>query len=86
MRNACADSLLAMNTQNPFSLSGKIALIAGASRGIGLAIGREVARAGARTILASRSLALLAEAGLDNLHHEATMLGAAKKVVELAGN
>ena len=31
-------------------------------------------------------LALLAEAGLDNLHHEATMLGAAKKVVELAGN
>ena len=31
-------------------------------------------------------LALLAEAGLPNLHHEATMLGAAKKVVELAGN
>lgn len=31
-------------------------------------------------------LALLAEAGLDNLHHEATMLGAARKVVELAGN
>lgn len=31
-------------------------------------------------------LALLAEAGLDNLHHESTMLGAAKKVVELAGN
>jgi succinyl-CoA synthetase beta subunit len=31
-------------------------------------------------------LALLAEAGLANLHHEATMLGAAKKVVELAGN
>ncbi|MDQ5895701.1 MAG: hypothetical protein QG596_1962, partial [Actinomycetota bacterium] len=26
------------------------------------------------------------EAGLDNLHHEATMLGAARKVVELAGN
>jgi len=31
-------------------------------------------------------LALLGEAGLDNLHHESTMLGAARKVVELAGN
>ena len=29
-------------------------------------------------------LRLLAEAGLDNLHNEATMLGAAKRVVELA--
>ena len=29
-------------------------------------------------------LALLDEAGMDNLHHESTMLGAAKKVVELA--
>jgi len=29
-------------------------------------------------------LALLANAGLSNLHHEATMLGAAKRVVELA--
>ncbi len=31
-------------------------------------------------------LALLGEAGLSNLHHEATMLGAAKRVVELAGS
>jgi succinyl-CoA synthetase beta subunit len=30
-------------------------------------------------------LAILDEAGLDNLHHESTMLGAAKRVVELAG-
>jgi succinyl-CoA synthetase beta subunit len=30
-------------------------------------------------------LAILAEAGLSNLHQETTMLGAAKKVVELAG-
>ena len=37
-------------------------------------------------INSEEGLALLAEAGLDNLHHEATMLGAAKKVVELAGN
>jgi gluconate 5-dehydrogenase len=38
------------------SLEGRTALVAGASRGIGLAIAREMARAGARTILAARSL------------------------------
>ena len=44
----------------PFlSLQNKTALIAGASRGIGLAIARQVAEAGAHTILASRSLAAL---------------------------
>jgi len=40
---------------NPFSLSNKTALIAGASRGIGLAIARSLSAAGARTILAARS-------------------------------
>ena len=30
-------------------------------------------------------LALLAESGIENIHHEKTMLGAAEKVVELAG-
>ena len=30
-------------------------------------------------------LALLSESGIDNLHYEKTMLGAAEKVVELAG-
>lgn len=44
-----------MNT-TPFSLHGKTALINGASRGIGLAIARGMAAAGAKTILASRSL------------------------------
>jgi NAD(P)-dependent dehydrogenase (short-subunit alcohol dehydrogenase family) len=39
----------------PFSLAGKSALIAGASRGIGLAIARAMAEAGAHTILAARS-------------------------------
>jgi gluconate 5-dehydrogenase len=39
-----------------FDLSGKTALIAGASRGIGLAIAKLTAEAGAHTILASRSL------------------------------
>jgi len=40
---------------NPFSLAGKTALVAGASRGIGLAIAREMAGAGAQVILAARS-------------------------------
>jgi gluconate 5-dehydrogenase len=38
------------------TLANKTALIAGASRGIGLAIAQDVARAGAHTILASRSI------------------------------
>lgn len=42
--------------QNPFSLSGRTALVAGASRGIGQAIAEALARAGARTLLASRDL------------------------------
>ncbi len=40
---------------NPFSLNGKTALIAGASRGIGLAIARGMRDAGATVILAARS-------------------------------
>lgn len=45
--------------QNPFSLDGRTALVAGASRGIGQAIGEALARAGARTLLASRSTGAL---------------------------
>jgi NAD(P)-dependent dehydrogenase (short-subunit alcohol dehydrogenase family) len=45
-----------MSKENPFSLEGKTALVAGASRGIGLAIAEAVARAGAHTILAARSM------------------------------
>ena len=40
---------------NMFSLTGKTALVAGASRGIGLAIAQQMAAAGAHTILAARS-------------------------------
>jgi gluconate 5-dehydrogenase len=40
---------------NPFSLTGKTALITGASRGIGLAIARGMHAAGAKVILAARS-------------------------------
>ncbi|MBI3682330.1 MAG: SDR family oxidoreductase [Acidobacteria bacterium] len=47
---------IVVSRPNPFSLEGKTALINGASRGIGLAIAREAAAAGARAILASRSL------------------------------
>jgi len=50
-----------MTTQHPFSLAGKTALVAGASRGIGQAIAEALARAGARTILASRNMEALAK-------------------------
>ncbi|HLY16896.1 MAG TPA: SDR family oxidoreductase [Bryobacteraceae bacterium] len=46
---------------NPFSLNGKTALVAGASRGIGLAIAQHLAEAGAGTILAARSIDKLME-------------------------
>jgi NAD(P)-dependent dehydrogenase (short-subunit alcohol dehydrogenase family) len=58
-----------------FSLEGKTALIAGASRGIGLAIAKELAAAGANTILAARSL--------DKLEAEAKALGPAARALPL---
>ncbi len=48
-----------MNFPQMFSLAGKTALVAGASRGIGLAIAQALAAAGAETILAARSLPAL---------------------------
>ncbi|MBV9038426.1 MAG: SDR family NAD(P)-dependent oxidoreductase, partial [Acidobacteriaceae bacterium] len=48
-----------MNFPQVFSLAGKTALVAGASRGIGLAIAQGLAEAGAETILAARSLEAL---------------------------
>ena len=44
-----------------FSLTGKTALVAGASRGIGLAIAQSLADAGAHTVLAARSMDKLEE-------------------------
>jgi NAD(P)-dependent dehydrogenase (short-subunit alcohol dehydrogenase family) len=58
---------------SPFSLEGKNALIAGASRGIGWAIAQYIAAAGARTVLASRSVERLEinVADLKNLGYDA---------------
>jgi len=47
--------------ENIFSLSGKSAFVAGASRGIGLAIAQALATQGAQTILAARSVDKLEE-------------------------
>jgi gluconate 5-dehydrogenase len=44
-----------LRTPAAFSLNGKTALVAGASRGIGLAIAQAFAAAGANTVLAARS-------------------------------
>jgi NAD(P)-dependent dehydrogenase (short-subunit alcohol dehydrogenase family) len=44
-----------MMLERQFSLEGKTALVAGASRGIGLAIAQAMAQAGARTVLAARN-------------------------------
>lgn len=43
------------------TLAGKTALVAGASRGMGLAIAQHLARTGARTLLAARSAGVLRE-------------------------
>jgi gluconate 5-dehydrogenase len=53
-----------MNVANHFDLSGRVALVTGSSAGIGFALGRGLARAGARVVLNGRDpgkLALAAE-------------------------
>jgi gluconate 5-dehydrogenase len=49
-------------TSNPFDLSGRVALVTGAQRGLGLAIARGLAAAGARVILNGRDSDALARA------------------------
>ena len=65
-----------MDYSKMYSLEGRTALIAGASRGIGLAIARAMAAQGARTVLAARSIdSLQAEAAaLRESGHSASAL------------
>ena len=79
-----------------FSLAGKTALITGATRGIGLAIARELGRAGAKLIVSSEDIheakdiaAALLEAGIEayavaaNLLHQTDVIELAKRTLEL---
>ena len=45
---------------NPFDLTGKVAIVTGASRGLGQYFGRALARAGADLVITSRDPATLA--------------------------
>ncbi len=57
---------------NLFDLSGKVAIITGSSRGIGLAIAQRMAEHGARVVISSRNLAPCAEvAAAINAQHGA---------------
>ncbi len=75
---------------NPFSLEGKTALIAGASRGIGLAIARAMKDAGARVILAARSKTkldeLAAEMGAVAVELDVTSADSIRQAADAAGD
>jgi gluconate 5-dehydrogenase len=61
-----------MTVPNPFDLSGKIAVVTGAYRGLGYAIARGLAQAGATVVLNGRkpdALAAAAKALVDAGHH-----------------
>jgi gluconate 5-dehydrogenase len=59
-----------MNTSSPFDLTGKIALVTGASRGLGRTFALALARAGADVAITSRTLA-----SLDDTRREVEQLG-----------
>src|SRR5260370_31246357 len=58
-----------MNAYTPFSLRGRVALVTGAARGLGLAMATCLARAGARARVSGRELARLAPV-VDSLRAE----------------
>ena len=62
---------------DPFSLNGKVAIVTGASRGIGLAIAQAYARAGAKVALASRKQDALDEAAAAIRGHGGEAIGIA---------
>ncbi len=62
---------------NPFDLTGKVAVITGASRGLGQYFGRALARAGADLVITSRDAA-----SLKSFHTEIESLG--RRVLSLA--
>jgi len=77
--------------QDIFSLSGKTAFVAGASRGIGLAIAQALAAQGAQTILAARSIEKLEEQAKQlprarAVHLDITSSDSIRTAVEAAGD
>ncbi len=54
-----------MGDENPFDLSGKTAVVTGASRGLGQYLGRALARAGADLVVTARNAASCAEFELE---------------------
>jgi gluconate 5-dehydrogenase len=76
---------------NIFSLSGKTALVAGASRGIGLSIAQALSAAGASTILAARSLDKLEACAKElphsrALHLDVTSSASIRSAADAAGD
>lgn len=60
-----------------FSLAGKVALLTGATRGIGLAMARQMALAGARVVISSNEAEACAEVAVSLRHEGLDVLGIA---------
>ena len=62
------------NLLNRFRLDGKVALVTGGTRGIGLATARALGDAGARLFISARSDSAQAEKTLRDLGYDATFI------------